>query len=515
MKQLIAARVPCPDTRKWRVLLGVSIASFLGCLDFTIVNTVIPDIQANLHATVGQSQWIISLFLIALCACMVLAGRLADLYGRRLFLYLGMIAFGVSSLGAGCATNIDGLIAVRVVQGVSCAALYTASAAIISNAFAEAERGKAMGVLFGINGIGLAIGPVAGGMLVSAFGWRAIFLVNVPFIVLSFAICLSCVRESRNTVDRAAIDWRGLILFVAALPALLLGITQGMAWGWTSIKTWACFGAAFVLFAQLFRVERTAASPIIDITLFFNREFIAAGTATFFLAFFYCAAFFLMPLYLKVVGHFNDFRTGMMLLPTTAVMALASPLVGRATDRVGARPMLVLGFLCFAASAAMQAQFSELASLTGVVTSFALMGLGWACILGPSTVSALSSVPDHRGGVAMGATWTLHNLGGAIGVAVATMVYQIFAKGWISRVTATGAWDMPSGLAQSIAYNPAQAASQFSAISDLAKVSDCVAHGFVYGYRASMYLLLAVSLVALCIALAGKSSAPIPCGEHS
>ncbi|MDN7169046.1 MFS transporter [Paraburkholderia aspalathi] len=239
-----------------------------------------PNVQADLHASVGQSQWIISAFLVALCTCMMAAGRMADQYGRRRLLYLGLALFGLSSLGAGFAGNIGSLIAFRFVQGISCAVLYTSTAAIVANAFPENERGRVLGMLFGANGIGLAVGPVVGRVLVSAFGWRSVFLVNAPFILLSFAICLYSVGESRNVGGRDGIDWRGL----------LLGITQGQHWGWLSSKTLSSFVVATALLASLVRVERTVASPIIRMDLFLSRNFIHAGIATFLMAFFYCVA---------------------------------------------------------------------------------------------------------------------------------------------------------------------------------------------------------------------------------
>lgn len=149
--------------RKWWALLGVSIASFLGCVDFTIVNTALPALQADLGASVDSLQWVINGFILALSSVMVLVGRLADLHGRKRMLFIGLGVFGLASLAAGLAGRVDGLIAARVVQGLACAVLYTASGAIVASTFASHEQGKAFGVLFGVNGVGLAVGPVLGG----------------------------------------------------------------------------------------------------------------------------------------------------------------------------------------------------------------------------------------------------------------------------------------------------------------------------------------------------------------
>lgn len=485
------------DGQRWWLLFGVSVASFLGCIDFTIVNTVIPAIQIDLHASVNQSQWIISIFLIALCACMVVAGRLADRYGRRRLLYLGMGIFGASSLGAGLAANVEWLTGFRLIQGVSCAALYTASAAIVSNAFPESERGRAIGILFGVNGIGLAIGPVLGGMLSNGLGWRSVFLVNIPVVLLSFAVCLCNVRESRNLEEDGNIDWPGMILLVIAVTTLMLSITQGMEWGWTSSRTLVTFGIAVMLFIILVRVERVASSPLLRIDLFLNIQFVAASIATSCLAFFYCSAFFLMPLYLKVIGHFDGFVIGIMLLPTTAVMALTSPAVGRMADRYGAFPLVLAGFLLLGLSAVVQAHFDNAIVPTRLVTAFALMGLGWACILAPSTIAALGSVSERLGGVAMGASWTLHNLGGAVGLSLVTIVYQVYARNWFANEAGGDVRVSPDAAFQMVS-DPLSAAARLSAATGIPRgiAENIVARFFVQGYQASMWMLCALSLLA-------------------
>ena len=203
--------------RKWWALLGVSIASFLGCVDFTIVNTALPALQADLGASVDALQWVINGFILALSSFMVLVGRLADLHGRKRVLFIGLTVFGLASLAAGLAGQIDTLIGARVAQGLACAVLYTASGAIVSSTFETAEQGRAFGVLFGVNGVGLAVGPVLGGLITSAFGWQWIFLINVPFVLLSLGICSFSVKESRSAETGARLDGWGALLLLCLL----------------------------------------------------------------------------------------------------------------------------------------------------------------------------------------------------------------------------------------------------------------------------------------------------------
>ena len=272
--------------RRWLALAGIAIASFLGCIDFTIVNTAIPAIQHELGAGVEQAQWIVTVFVMALSACMVAAGRLADLLGRRRLLYAGMLVFGAASLGAGLAASIASLVAWRLVQGIACAALYTTSAAIVAQAFPDGERGRALGLLFAANGLGLAIGPVAGGLLVASLGWRAVFLLNVPLIAAAFALCLGRVAESRGETAPRRFDVAGLLLLATALPCLLLAIGQGDHWGWTSAATAGTGGAALALLLVFVWVERRVAAPLLDMGLFVNGRFLLASLANFSLALF-------------------------------------------------------------------------------------------------------------------------------------------------------------------------------------------------------------------------------------
>ncbi|GAB7528443.1 MFS transporter [Pseudomonas sp. 3A(2025)] len=405
-------------SRKWWALGGVSIASFLGCVDFTIVNTALPALQSELQAPVDHLQWVINAFLLAMSSFMVLAGRLADLFGRKRVLSLGLIVFGLASLGAGWVSSLEGLVVARVLQGLACAVLYTASGAIVAQAFAPEEQGKAFGVLFGFNGVGLAVGPVLGGVLTQAFGWPWIFLINVPFVLLSLAIIAFNVTESRSDEAQPRLDWAGTLLLLIGLPALVLLIVQGSHWGWQSAQSLATLALAVVTLGLFIRVELRVASPIIDLHLFANRRFVAAVLASFTLAVFYCVAFFVMPLYLAQVRGTDSQTTGLLLLPTTLGVALLSPWVGRLVDRKGPALLIQAGLLLFVVSALLQTGFSTHTAWLYVLAAFAVMGLGWACLLGPSTVLGVTSVPERFGSVAVGSLMTLHNVGGGLGLAL-------------------------------------------------------------------------------------------------
>jgi len=449
-----------PNRQRWLAMAGIAIASFLGCIDFTIVNTAIPVIQPALQADIVQVQWIVTAFVVALSSCTIAIGQLADRQGRREVLFASMALFALASLAAGLASSLGWLIAWRAVQGMACAGLYTASAAVVAALFHEQQRGKALGLLFSINGLGLALGPVAGGLLVDAWGWRAIFLVNVPLIAASFALCIGRLKVPAAPAVREGFDWPGTGLLLALLPCALAALIHGADWGWTSPRTLALLAAALLLGAALARVESRASAPLLRWALLVQPGFAVAACATAALAFFYCVAFFLMPLYLGELRGQGSAATGWLLLPTTAVMALVSPLAGRACDRVGAVPVMMAGFAALLLSALMQSAFAAGTPWAWVLAAFACMGLGWGCVLGPSMTASLAALPQALAGTALGMATTLHNVGAALGLAIGSVLFHHAAQG----------------------------------------------RGFIAGYRLVMLLLALVCLGALAVlALAGKA----------
>lgn len=289
------------EQSKWFALTGISIAGFLGCLDLTIVNTALPAIQSDLNTAVTQLQWVMTILMLALTACMVISGKLADLYGRRLCLYFGLALFAASSLIAGLSPNIQWLIAARFLQGISIAFLYTAPVAIIPGLFPEHQRGRATGLLIGANGLGLAIGPVIGGLIVSTLGWRWIFFINPPIILITVLLCWHRLIESKSVTAVRKIDWWGFILLIIALPAGILGLVQGAIWGWLSIPIISLFIVAIIGLVLFYYVETKVSMPIIEFHLLANRVFLAGLGANFTLAAFYAVDFFLIPLYLHYI----------------------------------------------------------------------------------------------------------------------------------------------------------------------------------------------------------------------
>ncbi|MFD7668596.1 MFS transporter [Streptomyces sp. NPDC059788] len=502
--------------RKWWAFTGLGVLSFLGCIDLTIVSTAAPAIQDDLGASVTELQLIVNVFVVALSTGMVATGRFADSHGRRRVLYLGAVVFALASLCAGSATSAPWLIAFRFCQGAACAILYTATGALVSAIFPPHERGRAIGSLYGVNGLGLAAGPVLGGLLIGSSGWQWIFWLNVPLVVVALAICLLTVPESYGEKMTGGMDWPGLALLVSSVPSLVLGLTLGHTRGWGTIGIIALLFYGVVGLFAFVQVELRAQNPLIRFRLFAQRAFLGAVTADFALAFFYCVALFLMPLYLYTVCGYEARTTGLLLLPCTAAVAVLSPLVGRFVDRWGPRRLLCLGFLAFALSALAQTRLTADTGTPALIAAFVLMGIGWALVLGPATVAALSAVPGHLAGTAVGASWTCHNLGGALGLAAGMEVYRLAAQAALSgRLDRLG---FPGGAwtAQAV-ENPQTGSALLQEHTGLGaqqatEINNAV---FTSGNQAAMWLLLAVALAALLIITVGLRPARAQRTEHT
>ncbi|HLX54957.1 MAG TPA: MFS transporter, partial [Aquella sp.] len=241
----------------------------------------------------------------------------------------------------------------------------------------------------------------------------------------SLAICTISIQESKNTSIGSKIDYPGALILMLGIASLIIAITQGNTWGWLSYKIIMLFSFAIVMLLVLYYVEERTKSPIIKFGLFINRRFISGIIANFFLSFFYCLAFFLMPLYLHTIRGESAYTIGLMLLPTTLMVALLPAITGKMVDRKGPRRPLLWGFALFALSALSQSFFGANTTLFEILAAFIVMGIAWGLIVGPSTIVAINALPRSSEALAIGTSWTFHNIGGSIGLSTGIAIYHI------------------------------------------------------------------------------------------
>lgn len=409
---------------KWGTLICSSLSCFVAYIDFAIVNTALPAIQEDLSASVLQLQWMMSAFVLAVSVLMVTMGRFADLFGRRLMNVVGVALFGLFSLLAGLAFSPNWLVFCRLMQGIATAIIIPSSLSLISHAFPENQKGKAIGLWSSITGIGLAIGPVLGGFIVSALNWRWIFYINIPFAIASLIMSYIYVKESHDEAAEKKIDFVGFSLVTIGITALTIALIQAPDWGWGSLLTLLLFAVGIITLYGFYRKEIKSDNPMIPFHLFKNRTFLACALALFTMVFIIWPVFFLMPLYLQNMRHELPYVVGLMLLPITAALVILSPIVGLWVDSFSSKMLILLGLAFLLVSNLMQAFFEPSSLKITVLIAFILLGLAWAFVSNPATVKGIAALPHRLTGTATGVLWTVQNIGGTLGLALCGTIFR-------------------------------------------------------------------------------------------
>ncbi len=400
------------------VLAICCMSLFIVGLDVTIVNVALPSIGRELHAGVSGLQWTVDAYTLVLASLLMLSGSTADRLGRRRTFQVGLAVFSVGSLLCSLAPGLGWLVAFRMLQAIGGSMLNPVAMSIITNVFTEPrERARAIGVWGGVFGLSMALGPVAGGLLVDTVGWRGIFWVNVPVGVAAIVLTALFVPESRAPRARK-LDPVGQLLVIVMLASLVYGLIEGPGSGWASAKILACFGISVLALATLIGYEPRRAEPLIDVRFFRSAPF-SGAVAIAICAFAALGGFLLVnTLYLQDVRGLSPLMAGAYLLPMAVMTAICSPLSGRIVGSVGTRlPLMVAG----AAITAGGLILTQLATHTAVVVllaAYVLFGIGFGMVNAPITNSTVSGMPISQAGVASGVASTSRQIGSSLGVAI-------------------------------------------------------------------------------------------------
>ncbi|MBO0803135.1 MAG: MFS transporter [Nocardiopsaceae bacterium] len=407
-----------PDGRRGVVLAVCCSALFMVGLDNTIVNVGLPAIGKSLHTTVAGLQWTVAGYTIVLASLLMFSGAAADRIGRRTIFQVGLALFTLGSWLCSLAPNLDALIAFRVLQGVGGSMLAPSALGIITNTFTRpAERARAIGVWDGVSGLSMALGPVAGGILVGTVGWRGIFWANIPVGLAAIALTALLVPDSKAERGRGT-DPLGQVLVIVMLGSLAYAIIQGPSEGWFSPGIATFFVLSAVTLAVLLWYEPRRAEPLVDFRFFRSVPF-SASTATAVCAIAASAGFlFLTTLYLQDVRGFTPLRAGLTLLPMPIMMAVTSPVAGRMLARGGPRAPFVIAGAALTLSAAALSQLSLDSGPLFLTVTYGLFGVGAGMVNSPITNGVMSGVPKSQAGVASGMNSSARQLGQSLGVAV-------------------------------------------------------------------------------------------------
>ncbi|WP_241662264.1 MULTISPECIES: MFS transporter [unclassified Streptomyces] len=405
------------------VLLVMCTGYFLVLLDVTVVNVALPGIGSDLGTDVGGLQWVVDGYALALAALMLTSGTAGDLYGHRRVVLWGLAVFGVGSLVCGLAPSVGVLVAARVVQGVGAALLLPGTLAIISRAFPDdAGRARAIGVWAGIGSLALPAGPLLGGALVDGLGWRAIFLINVPIVLVALVWAAAIVRESGKEQGRR-LDVPGVLLAGLLLLATTYAFIEGGRAGAGAPQVLVAVALAVLAVPALAVVERRRGeAAMLPVSLLRRPVFDAANVVAGIMNLGTLGTLFVLMLFLQSVQHRSALLAGAVVIPLFAPLAIIAPFGGRITSRIGSRLPAAAGLLMAVAGLALLALAAPHSSYLVLLPAFLLWGIGMGFLTPAVVAAAISSVPGERAGLASAMNNTARQTGGAIGIAVAGAV---------------------------------------------------------------------------------------------
>jgi EmrB/QacA subfamily drug resistance transporter len=416
--------------RKWLPLVAICAGTFMLLVDVTIVTVALPDMARSLHTSFSELQWVIDIYALVLAALVLTAGAIADRFGRRVVYLAGLVLFAASSAASGAALNVPMLIAARGVQGVGAAMMFATTMALLSNSYSGRDRGVAFGTWGAVNGAAAAAGPIIGGLLVTHFGWRWIFYVNLPVSVIAVAMSAIVITESKDPAGRR-VDLPGMVTFTAAAGCLTYALIRG---AWTSAITLGLLAAAVVALALFAAAELRRPDPMLDLSLLRNRAFSALLVAG---ALMSAAAWAVMAyesLWLQSLLGKSAIGAGLVLLPAALMAFLVSAGIGRPMQRLSPRKLIGTGMVIIAAGVLSQGVIRSGSAAWVVMPGTALVGIGAGLVMAPLSSAAMTLVPHQKAGMAAGAVATFRQLGYAFGIAVLGEVFS----GGLTRVAGSG-----------------------------------------------------------------------------
>jgi EmrB/QacA subfamily drug resistance transporter len=412
-------------SRQRTIFVVTALGAFMASLDLSIVNVAFPALERSFaHDSRATLAWVITGYGIVFGSLLVTAGRTADRLGSRRVFFAGLGIFCLGSALCGLAPSVVLLVLGRVVQGVGAAALLPSSLGLLLGAFPQERRSQVVALWGGVGALAVATGPSFGALLISAGGWRWVFFVNVPIGVAAWMVGRRVLARPPAQTDRPAPDYLGVVLISTALAAMVLGISEGPTWGWTSPAILACAAGAVVVGLAFLRRSGHHPEPVLDLTLFRSRSFSVANAATFLYAMGFFAMLLGNILFLTSVWHYSILKAGLAVTPGPLVVAVVSGPAGRMAARYGFRRVLLGGFVVFVAGLVWYATRVGLRpDYVGIwLPATLITGLGIGLTFPVLSAAAVSSLHPERFAVGSAVNQTARQVGGAFGVALLVVI---------------------------------------------------------------------------------------------
>jgi EmrB/QacA subfamily drug resistance transporter len=413
------------DPHRWRILAVVAAAFFMTILDVSIVNVALPSIGKDLEFSRENLQWVITAYAIAFGGFLLLGGRAADLLGRRRVFAVGVAVFTLASLVCGLSQSEGMLIAARAVQGLGAAIISPAALSIVMTSFEEgADRNKALGIWGALGGSGAAVGVLAGGVLTKYLGWEWIFFVNVPVGALVLALTPRVVPESRREGAERRYDVLGAVLVSAGLALLVYTISRAPDVGWGTARTILLLVASGALLVAFLVNERRVQDPLMPFSIFRVRTVAGANVVGWLLGAVIFANFFLLTLYVQNVLGYSALKAGVTFVATAGTAVISAGVAQALTTRFGPKPIIVAGLALLTGAMIWYSQVPVHGSyVPDLLPGYLMVGVGIALAYVPVSIASLAGVAEREAGLASGLINTSQQIGGAVGVAVASTVF--------------------------------------------------------------------------------------------
>jgi EmrB/QacA subfamily drug resistance transporter len=403
--------------RRWWTLGVLALSLVIIGLDNTVLNVALPTLQRTFHATAAELQWMVDAYVLVFAGLLLTMGALGDRFGRARALQVGLVVFAVASIAATYSTEALHLIIGRIAMGVGGALIMPSTLSVIANVFPPAERVKAITIWAGVSGLGVGLGPLIGGLLIENFDWRAVFLLNVPIAILALVLGFSLVPESRDP-SGAPLDVPGAVLSIGAVAALVYGIIEAPAAGWSDPGILAAFAVAIVLGVAFAWRETHTPHPMLDLALFRDRRFTAGAGAialTFFALF---GVIFGLTQYLQFILGKTALEAGTIMLSLALGIPIGARISLKATEHVGVSRVISTALIGVAVILLTITQWTPTTDPLIVAVTLFFLALCLANVMAPATGTVMSAVPEAKAGVGSAMNDLLRQLGGALGVAV-------------------------------------------------------------------------------------------------
>jgi EmrB/QacA subfamily drug resistance transporter len=433
------------QVRRWRAFAVLAVSFFMTVADLAIVNVALPTIGRKLHMPESALQWVVTGYALTFGGFLLLGGRAADLLGRRRILMAGLALFTAASLGCGLATSEGFLIAMRFLQGLGAAMVLPAALSIVMNMFPEgAERNKALGVWGAIGASGATVGVIAGGLLTRYAGWQYIFFLNVPIGAAALLLAPRIVPESRLAAERRRYDPIGAVTVTGGLSLLVYTVSTAPQAGWATARTVTLLAASAALLIAFVVIETRVEAPLMPLRIFRSRALAGANVAGLLMGGSFFAFIFVGTLYMQQVLGYSALQTGAAWLVASLTSVALAGLSQTLVTRIGAGPVLIMGMAMIGGGVLWTTQAPVHASFwLDLAAPFVVVGAGTAFGFIPISIAGLQGVVEREAGMASGLLNTTQQLGGAIGVAIAstvaaTRVKTLTADGKSANVALTG-----------------------------------------------------------------------------